>query len=328
MHRLGIRGKIWGLAGALLGVTCVFSAIALVGIVRLADNLRHTHVLLDQAETAGQIRDDFVQAHAAAIEVLAGDSSRLQQVTTYLGKVSDSRRRITAAFLEVEEPARRKPEQAAKFNEVVDAVESYGSVLARARIGAAQEAGEILRQELIPARERIAAELDRLEGELREEARFLEAEGARLAGNAKLFVFGGAALTLFAGGVLGRLTVRRLSRGFTQVATAVARIASGDYQSSVPACERGDEIGTIARNLVDIRDKLRQAEADRAAHGAAEQRHSSLVEELSQRLSELADGDLDARIDPAAYDELESMYLKLCEDFNALAKGFTGLIGS
>ncbi|MFP4327276.1 MAG: methyl-accepting chemotaxis protein [Paracoccaceae bacterium] len=327
MKRLGIRGKIFGLAGTLLGVTCVVTAIALVEIVQLSNNLRHTHTLFDQTETARQIRQDFARAHLSAVKVLQGDVSRLQQVTETLERVSGSRQRVAEAFVKTERPEWSKPSQAAILDQMVDAVEDYGKIFARARV-AAEGSGERLRRDLISASERIDAELEAVQRPLREETLRLEAEGARLAAKVKIFMLGGAALALLAGGALAFLMGRNLSRGIEQMATAVARVGSGDYRSEVPATARGDEIGAIARNLLDFRDNLQQAEADRTAQHAAEQARMALFDELREQVSRMAEGDLETRINPADHADLGDMYRKLCEDFNALGESFSGLIAS
>ena len=63
-----------------------------------------------------------------------------------------------------------------------------------------------------------------------------------------------------------------LSRPLRSVAHAMREVARGELDGAIPAGQRGDEIGEIAKSLRSLRDKLkhaRSADAERAFHSAA-----------------------------------------------------------
>lgn len=328
MTKLGIRLQIFALAGTLLAMTVAVTALAFVEIVQQGKNLRHTHALFNQAQTVGNLKEDFTQAHLAALTTLAGDASRAQQVASNLEEVTGARPRIAETFLETERVAWQRPEDAEILNRMVKEAELYADTFARARTADGISRAGILRNQLAPAYERIEARLDALQNRLQEEVGAVEAAGKALAVKVKRIMLAGAALALLTGGLIAFAMGRQLSRAIAGAADAVTRIGGGDHHSDVPGAARGDEIGTISRNLIELRDALRQAEEARAAERRAEERRAALFSELGEKLSALAGGDLEKRIAPEDYDDLGEMYRALCEDFNALGESFAALIAS
>ncbi|GGE29753.1 hypothetical protein GCM10011360_17290 [Primorskyibacter flagellatus] len=64
----------------------------------------------------------------------------------------------------------------------------------------------------------------------------------------------------------------RMSRPLRATQRAIWLVSHGDYETEVPARDRGDEIGSIARSLADLQDRLRTArekEEDQAFRSAA-----------------------------------------------------------
>ena len=90
----------------------------------------------------------------------------------------------------------------------------------------------------------------------------------------------GAAVTLLGIAVLS-LMVRRSLRELGRLRDSMTALAAGKFDGAIPAVERGDEVGAMARAVVGFRDGLADAERLRVQHAqsqaAAEaQRHQAM----------------------------------------------------
>jgi methyl-accepting chemotaxis protein len=90
-----------------------------------------------------------------------------------------------------------------------------------------------------------------------------------------------AALALAAVGFA--VTSRRVLRPVTQLTDAMSALAEGDVSVGIPAADRGDEIGAMARAVQVFKDNAierRQLEAERLAEAEAKQLRAGAVETL------------------------------------------------
>ncbi len=97
-----------------------------------------------------------------------------------------------------------------------------------------------------------------------------------------------AGLLLFLIFMLVIVTRRMLSKPLTDITSATATIAAGNYEQAVPYCDRNDEIGAISRAVDILRTTGLEAEALRrqteAARAAAdEQREAAEASERARR---------------------------------------------
>jgi methyl-accepting chemotaxis protein len=114
-----------------------------------------------------------------------------------------------------------------------------------------------------------------------------------------------------------------ISLPLRRVGGAISTVAQADYKTLVPECERGDEIGALARDLDRLRLRLAEVEADDLARAEEQAAQAQVVEKLRAALGRLAAGDLTCRIDhvfPAAYDVLR-------EDLNAVIDRLSDTLG-
>jgi methyl-accepting chemotaxis protein len=123
---------------------------------------------------------------------------------------------------------------------------------------------------------------------------------------------------------LGALTIVvlsvRLTRPISDISTAIARIAAGDLETSVPHSEKKDEIGEIATRIamfkVDLQRNRELEESGRRAH--AEQ--TQVMGLLRTGLARLAQRDLTYKIASTKSDPFPQAYEALREDFNAVVE--------
>ena len=90
-------------------------------------------------------------------------------------------------------------------------------------------------------------------------------------------VLGGlAGIVLIVAATTGVLLSRSISRPIRTLSDVTRNIAAGNYAIEVPAAGRGDEVGTLARSIQQLRDEAMQASALRVAQ--AEQEHRTAGE--------------------------------------------------
>lgn len=122
--------------------------------------------------------------------------------------------------------------------------------------------------------------------------------------------------------VAGWLLKLLVSRPVTTLADEIVTLSEGRYEREIPFTDRGDEIGTIARNLAALREQL-----DAAAKGAQDRQRieaaqERVVETLSDALQTVAGGDLTGHLETP----FEAAYEPLRRNFNETVATFVRVI--
>lgn len=139
---------------------------------------------------------------------------------------------------------------------------------------------------------------------------------ARLA-NEKLRTLISSAVALFAMLGLSVFLLRRiLGHPLRSLEVAVQSVANGDYATSIAGTDRADEIGSLARNLDQMRMGLAEAKlvSDRSEADQVEQ--ENVIAAMTNGLQRLASGDLTAQIPQ----DFTARYQQLSIDFNNTAR--------
>ena len=148
---------------------------------------------------------------------------------------------------------------------------------------------------------------DAVEGHAAETAQDANAVAAQ----ARLIALASMLLLLFALAWVARYARRNLVAAIIAISERVQAMAGGRLDVSMEGDGRTDEIGDLARAVVDLRDNLSEARADTGRQAEA------IVASIGTGLSELAAGNLAYRIDVP----LSGPFEKLRCDFNgALAE--------
>lgn len=131
-------------------------------------------------------------------------------------------------------------------------------------------------------------------------------------------------VSLLIGGAVALLIGSGLARGVKNISAAMSRLAEGDNDIEIKGMDRGDEVGDMARALDIFRSSLarvKQEEREKAAEHAQEQ--DAVVQDLSDALARLSQGDLSVQITrrfPTEYEELRG-------DFNRAVERLDDAIG-
>lgn len=131
------------------------------------------------------------------------------------------------------------------------------------------------------------------------------------------FVMGLAAL-------LGYLTARSVVRPLERLRGGMGRVARRDYEFIVTDTERGDELGVLAKALVDFRDKLKSSDSAEEARKRVQAEQARVVEALSKGMVALAEGDLTSMI----HTPFDESYEQLRTDYNRTVANLSATVGS
>jgi methyl-accepting chemotaxis protein len=130
------------------------------------------------------------------------------------------------------------------------------------------------------------------------------------------------AVTTIAVLLLGTLIARSITRPLTRIGSAMSLVAKGELAAEVPYLSRKDELGQIAQDLDDLRQRLVAAETLREEREAEQAAQHRVVEALSLALQGLSAGDLTRPIEQPFAPEYEALRL----DFNATLERLDDII--
>ncbi|GAA3725566.1 methyl-accepting chemotaxis protein [Sphingomonas cynarae] len=147
-------------------------------------------------------------------------------------------------------------------------------------------------------------------------------EGAIAMGFAAMAV--GGILLIGLAVLLAVLLARAISRPVTALTRTMAELATGRTDVTVPATDRGDELGAMARAVSVFQDAAIAKQAADAAKAQADVAQKLVVDTVSTQLARLSDGDLTARITA----DFPEDYAALRTNFNEALVRLHDLIGS
>jgi response regulator RpfG family c-di-GMP phosphodiesterase len=295
--------KTTSIAVALLTVMFL-SAQAWLGLSRLASVHDATRDLVGNrfasSELLGQIDSETVRYRLRVTRyVLATDPDQIadieRQITTSTIRIAEllSRYEVRVAA----EADRSKWEAfrvawgaaVVENHTIVDLVRAGDHAAAAARVEASRDV-------LLTATAALRTEVAR-------NAAIAEAEAAaasRTYADAWLDVFLLGALTVMTGIGIAGFFILRVSRPLADLTESMRAVTDGKWDTAVPATERSDEIGEMARALVYFRDRLAENERMRAEQAEldaanlrviapAQQAELSALDEAREVIAELAE---------------------------------------
>ncbi|WP_169052567.1 methyl-accepting chemotaxis protein [Pseudooceanicola onchidii] len=107
--------------------------------------------------------------------------------------------------------------------------------------------------------------------------------------------------------ILGWLIGRGVAGPFQRINASLRNVSSGDYTTAIPMTDRADDVGDLARDLDNLRDKLGMAQADRKRADQKARNQREVVDQLSSSIAELAQGNLTTKIKTAFAEDYEAL---------------------
>jgi methyl-accepting chemotaxis protein len=123
---------------------------------------------------------------------------------------------------------------------------------------------------------------------------------------------------------LGIMTARSVVRPLDRLRQGMVRVAERDHATTIADTDRGDEIGQLARSLVDFRDRLRASDLAEQERLRVQAEQARVVDMLSKGMITLAAGDLTQPI----LTPFHESYEQLRHDFNKTVANLNDTIGS
>jgi len=154
--------------------------------------------------------------------------------------------------------------------------------------------------------EQVEALMDQTRGLLRTQVTAMQAESDRdVAFEWKLFAIMIVA-GLLAAGALSTAITRATLALLRQMSGVMDQLAGGNWSGEIPATDRGDDIGVLARAMASFRDQLAAGEQSKV------EQTRTIVDSVGSGLDSLAKGDLTHRVTS----DLTGPFAKLKDDFN------------
>ncbi|WP_296041320.1 methyl-accepting chemotaxis protein [uncultured Agrobacterium sp.] len=316
LKNLPINIKLMMTFVALMGVCLVASAFVFL------QTLDAQHLSETQTRTA-QLMQTVDEAKAAMLEQVVNQRGFLlfRSDSTYKD-VFAQRDVMLAKLKEARGYAADQPDILKSIDEMEATATVFFKQLAEPQIAARKtteapvsEIIEIGRNQAKGQVDGFRAAADKIKEQLNTLTRLEVAAQQGAQANLQYALLGGGA----AAGLVSVLLIWALSRAFVTpivgMTDAMSRLANGDNNVDVPAVDRGDEVGKMAKAVLVFKDsaiekqrlagetdRMRSAtEADRRRNDAekerAEAEQAFAREELAKGLQELADGNLDYRIE-------------------------------
>jgi methyl-accepting chemotaxis protein len=249
-----------------------------------------------------------------------------------LAAVTSERKALDTAIAEARALAGTDTALVTRLDAMRAAAEAYAKEVADPQI-AARQAGKTATEELAAiGTTQATGQLDTFRGAAADIKTLLATEtaGTRARLESAHFalemalVLGAAVAGVFAVGLIW-LLARSIVTPITGMTDAMARLAAGDHAVDVPAVDRGDEVGRMAKAVLVFKDAAiesarmsderramrEQAEADRQKAEAEKAREAEEVRfamsELAKGLSALSEGDVVFRLEQPFASHLDSL---------------------
>ncbi len=138
---------------------------------------------------------------------------------------------------------------------------------------------------------------------------------------------------IFAAGMslLGWLFARSITKPINRICDNMEAVAGGNLDTEVEAAQRRDEIGKIGKTLLSMQDDLKLARAAEEERAEMQRQQQQVVDNLSNGLMCLAEGDFSQPIDtpfPPEYEQLRQNFNSTVSNLNATVQQVIAASGS
>ncbi|MBY6136226.1 HAMP domain-containing protein [Nocardioides marinus] len=131
--------------------------------------------------------------------------------------------------------------------------------------------------------------------------------------------------------LLGWLFARSITKPINRICDNMEAVAGGNLDTEVEAAQRRDEIGKIGKTLLSMQDDLKLARAAEEERAEMQRQQQQVVDNLSNGLMCLAEGDFSQPIDtafPPEYEQLRQNFNSTVSNLNATVQQVIAASGS
>ncbi|HEX5933767.1 MAG TPA: methyl-accepting chemotaxis protein [Pseudorhizobium sp.] len=341
LRNLSLNKKLIGTFAAVMSVCLLASA----GVFWQVVQSTRASVRQTSAQTALSHVDNALQA---MLEQVANQRGYVlfRSDSTY-NAVFSQREKMIAEIEEAKKAAGGEPAVVASLDEMRAAADAFHREISEPQLAARKSTEAPISEVLAAGSDRAGGQLDafrqaagNIKQEIAERVTALQAQQEAAQWNVMMaLLIGGAVAGLIASGLVWALS-RAIVTPIVGMTDAMSRLAGGNNDIEVPALDRGDEVGQMAKAVAVFKDaaieKLRLERESDAARAAADRERLSndelkaleasqlefAIDSLAKGLSNLSNGDVAYRIEAPFEGNLD----RLRTDFNqAVAKLQTAL---
>ena len=319
MSRFSIRRQIFILTVSMIVGLILVSALSWVVQDKLTTALQKDARTVEQEHMILALRDEVIAAEIAVLSFATGDVPAWERFVAHHEKLLSD---MDKAISDLPAPVQ---EQLAPLREQLAAAETHFSdVEDEALFGQMDTLNSALRPVMRSSADAFSQIAAMMSEQTITKRAATQSQALMLETLTKMVI--GLALAL--GIVLSWLVGRSIARLISSAAQTVESLAAERYDCEVSGQDRGDELGSMARSLSTLCDRLEASASANAREQEENALRVDLFHNISAAMSRLKNGKLDARITGETWAKLGEEYLHLCDDFNDLAETLAELVGS
>ena len=326
MSNFSLRTQIFIFASIFITMILALASVSWMTNQRMTQATYHYRAVSTQLKSMDAIKEDIEQGIGDLLSYTVGMPEGLNDLRGNIVEVRDEIAKADANFLSTSVVAARDPAAHKALLELSPKLDAIEVTLEQVERTEGDARLELVFDNVIPAVGQLRDIIDGLQDKLGEESTAVQGQVDQLISVSQMIqIFSSVASTLIA------ITVafvfgRKLSRPVADAAKTIDALAQKDYDAEITGTDRGDELGTIARNLQDLRTQLSEADTLERQNQEENARRVELFNVLGAAMSGLKSGELDQQIPSDHWSDLGASYTALCDDFNALSVSLADLV--
>ncbi|MGH1415884.1 MAG: methyl-accepting chemotaxis protein [Pelagimonas sp.] len=326
MRNYSLRTQIFTFAAVLIAMLLAVSGGGMLINAQTTFSIKHSQIVGTQLKSLDDMKEDIEQGLGDLLAYSLGDDDGLQRLRGNMQEVLDEVDLAKSRFVDVDIQAAKDPasfEDVETLRVVLDDIEASLGPLKSASVADRKQITFDTIEPLIGnLRDIVNGLQDRLSVTNAEVKALIKVSVTR---SETVLMIGSLAATI-AATLFAWFFGRRLSAPVTDATQAIQNLTSGDFNTAISGTTSKDEVGTIARNLEELRDKLARAEELEKLATQENELRVELFHVLGAAMNGLKGGDLKQAIETDKWEQLGGAYLALCDDFNSLSNILRDLV--
>ena len=327
MHRFSLRTQVFILGGAFVAMLALVAGISWLVSNRLTESIYQSRLVVAQLKSLDDMKEDIEQGLADLLAYTGGDN---EGITGLRGNIDEVATEIAGAedrFVKVSSANAVQNdvyESVIALTPTVDGFTAMLAALEKTEAGADRRA--FAYDQVVPAIAHLRDSVNSMQDIMGARKQAVEDQITSLIARSEIVQLGTNIAAMVGALVMALVFGQLLSRPIVAAARSVNRLVEDDYQSEIEDTHRRDEVGAIARNLADLRQRLDLAKSIELKNQQENERRVELFHVLSASMADLKSGDMNQRIPAGDWTDLGESYEMLCIDFNDLAGALGELV--
>ena len=327
MHRFSLRTQVFILGGAFVAMLALVAGISWLVSNRLTESIYQSRLVVAQLKSLDDMKEDIEQGLADLLAYTGGDNEGLAGLRGNIDEVATEIAGAEDRFVKVSSANAVQADVYESVMALTPTIEGFTTsltALEKTEPGAARR--DFAYAQVVPAIAHLRDSVDAMQDIMGGRKQAVEDQITNLIARSELVQLSTNIAAMVGALVMALVFGQLLSRPIVAAGRSVNRLVEDDYQSEIEDTHRRDEVGAIARNLADLRERLDQAKSIEAKNQQENERRVELFHVLSASMAGLKSGDLQQRITAGDWVDLGESYEMLCIDFNDLAGALGELV--